>query len=180
MKVQKVLQFCALTLFSSLSLVGCGGGGGGGGSSDEFVGAADTQIEASPSEIDTGDRTQVTIEVSQVHENGIVLKVRYPKGLSYVPGSALLVVDDENLDIGPQKNVTKDNNTYLVFFLTAGQFGEQGEGKVVFQLTGNAAVSDGVIEVDADVNDPLVNDDNEFSPSKPEFGAESSTDIAVI
>lgn len=177
MKVRTSLRLCCAILIPTLVLCGCDSGGGGGG--DTFVGAAELQLNASPSEIDTGDRTEVSIELSNVHENGILLKIRYPKGLSYVPGSALLLVDNQEIDIGPQKNVTKDNVTYLVYFLTAGQFGEEGEGTVVFQLTGNSAITDGLIEADADVNDALVNDDKEFNVNEPEFGTEAQADISV-
>ena len=180
MKVHKHLRFGCAVFLCAMSLVNCGTGGGGGGGDSTFVGAAETQLEVSPSEIDTGDRTQVTVEISNVHENGIVLKIRYPKGLSYVPGSAFLEIDEDDIDIGPQKNVTKDNDTYLVFFLNAGQFGTEGQGNVVFQLTGNSTITDGLVEVDADVNDPLVKDDAEFTVSQPEFGAEGSTEISVI
>jgi hypothetical protein len=175
----------AHSFFSKISLVvsvftlcSCGVGGGGGGGSD-FVGAAETSVEASPSTIDTGDRTEVKIDISDVHPNGIVLKVRIPKGLSYVPSSAFLTLDDDPIDIGPKKNVTKDNYVYLVFFLTQAQFGDDGQGRISFQLVGNSSLEDGKIDVDADVNDPLKNDDTEFNASNPTFEPEASTDIEV-
>lgn len=160
----------------SLLLSGCGGGGGDG---DSFIGAANLSVRTSPSTIDTGDRTQVTIDVSDVHENGILLKVRIPAALAYVPASAFLIVDDNDIDIGPDKNVADNNRRFLVFFLDQNDFDDNGSGKVQFQLVGNDSVSDGEIEVDADVNDPLVNDDNEFDVTSPEFGAEDATDITV-
>ncbi|MBN8550005.1 MAG: hypothetical protein J0M12_11875 [Deltaproteobacteria bacterium] len=180
MKINKILRSLSVLLICATSIIGCGGGGGGGGSGDGFVGAADSSIEVSPSSIDTGDRTQVTISLSSIHDNGIVLKVRYPKGLAYVPSSAFLNVNNKQVDIGPQKNQTKETYTYLVFFLTADQFGTDGEGEVIFELVGNSAVEEGLVEVDADVNDPLTDDGTEFNVNKPEFGTEESADISVI
>lgn len=161
-----------------LSMSSCGGGGGGGG--DEFVGAADVSVQTTPSSIDTGDRTEVRVRVANVHPDGILLKVRYPKGLAYFPNTAVLDVNDQQVDIGPKNNVTKDNSVYLVFFFTQAQFGSDNQGEVVFQLTGNSAISDGAIEVDADVNNPQINDTTEFNVSSPDFGAVAETSIEVL
>lgn len=166
--------FCSLLC---LPLQGCGGGGGGGG--DDFIGAANITLEAKPGKIDTGDRTLVTIQIRDIHPNGILLKVRMPKGLAYVPNTSFLNVGDNQVDVGPDKNVTKDSKTFLVFFLDPSDFNPEDSGELTFQLVGNEAVTEGLIEVDADVNDPLVNDDNEFSANTPEFGAEDSVDIEV-
>lgn len=162
-------------LLSALS--SCGGGGGGGGGS--FIGAANVSVTTSPSRIDTGDRSEVRIEVSDVHENGIFLKVRVPKQVSYVLNSALLELDNQTADIGPQKNATKDSHTFIVFIFTQEQFGTDNRGTVVFQIAGDSAIEDALVEVDADVNDPLVKDDTEFDISSPEFGAESDASIEV-
>lgn len=166
-------------LLSTLVLFACSSCGSGGGGGDDFIGAANLSVRTSPSTIDTGDRTQVTIDVRDVHENGILLKVRIPAGLAYVPSSAFLVLNDDEIDIGPDKNVADNNRRYLVFFLDDSEFDEDGAGVVKFQLVGNDSVADGEIEVDADVNDPLVNDNNEFDIEAPEFGAEDSTGITV-
>lgn len=157
-------------------LSSCGGGGGGG---DSFIGAARVSINVSPSTIDTGDRMEVVVRITDVHPNGILLKFRYPSGLSYVPNSALLLVNDEEVDIGPQKNQTKDNSSYLVYFLSQAQFDEDYRGEVVFQLAGVKSFSEGEVEVDADVNDPLINDDDEFVLDSPEFGAEDAAGVRV-
>ena len=178
MRKSKLLSALMASALCSVLLTGCGGGGGGGGG-DNFIGAANLRVKASPKKIDTGDRTQITIEVSEVNEAGILLKVKFPKGLSYVLSSAFLNVDSNEIDIGPDKNLTKDNDTYLVFFLTKADFGSEAQGSVTFQLVGNSVVSEGQIEVDADVNDPLVDDNTEFNVDTPEFGAEDSTDIEV-
>lgn len=164
---------CALALLSS-----CGGGGGGG---DDFVGAGLVTVRSSPSTIDTGDRMLVTAEVSDLHENGILLKFRYPAGLDYVLDSAELLPQgtDNPSDIGPAVNAQQDGETFLVFFLQRSQFGSEERGTVSFQLEGIDRVQSGEIEVDADVNDPLVDDSAEFDPESPEFGAEDATSVSV-
>ncbi len=166
----------AIISASLLMLSSCGGGGGGG---SDFIGAAEVSVRVSPHKIDTGDRAEVSIDVSTVHPNGIFLKVRIPKALSYVLNSAELEIDGQNIDIGPKKNVTKDAYTYVVFIFSQDDFGSDNRGKVRFQLAGNSAIQDGLVEVDADVNDPLVNDNNEFNVDSPEFGAESDASIEV-
>ena len=47
------------------------------------------------------------------------------------------------------------------------------------QLVGKAAVPEGTIEVDADVDDPGIADTLEFKVSKPEFLAEDQHSITV-
>jgi hypothetical protein len=76
-------------------------------------------------------------------------------------------------------NEQKDNTRYLVFFLDQDLFGDDGRGTLTFQLKGSDKLTEGRIEVDADVNDPLVNDNNEFSVSNPEFGAEDDVTVDV-
>jgi len=155
-----------------LSIAGGGGGGG-------FIGAAIVSINLSPSVIDTGDRTQIETWISEVHENGIILKFRYPAGLTYVRDTAILEANEQQLDIGPAKNVASGNYRYLVFFFTREQFGEDNYGKLTFQLEGKAVVADGKVEVDADVDDPLIDNSVEFDPRNPEFVAEDEAGIKV-
>jgi hypothetical protein len=164
----------------------CGGGGGGGG--EDFVGAATVAIRLQPSTIDSGDRTQVTIDIGDVHENGIALKVRFPDGLRYVPGSAALDVNDDDTKLTPSVNalVEDDNSIYLVFYLSQSLFrrGEaeyRGEmGSLKLQLEGRTVVRDGKVQVDADVDDPQESNETEFTLSNPEFAAEDEASIRVI
>ena len=160
----------------ALTLPACGSGGGGG---DSFIGAATVNVRTSPNRIDTGDRTLVNIDVSDMHEDGILLKVRFPSALAYVPGTAFLEINGNETDISPDKNVADSNRRFLVFFLDRSDIDENQTGKVIFQLVGNNTVSEGNIEVDADVNDSLIADEDEFSASSPEFGEESSASIEV-
>jgi hypothetical protein len=181
--------FLSLSLVSVLTftLAGCGGGGGGGGEGD-FVGAARVSISSSPRQIDSGDRTLVSVRLSDVHENGIAVKIRYPSGLRYVPSSSFLLIGERELDVSPTVNATDDKEdlTYLVFYLSQSQFrrssqrynGEQGV--LTVQLEGRDTVAEGEIEVDPDVDDPAEDNANEFDLTSPEFVSEASSTITVI
>jgi hypothetical protein len=163
----------------------CGGGGGGG---ESFVGAANVQVDTSPSRIDSGDRTQLRIRLSDVHENGIALKIRFPSGLRYVPASSFLMVDEKEIDLSPTINQTVESEdvTYLVFYLTQSQFRRSSqeyngeEGVFTAQLEGRRTVIDGEIEVDPDVDDPDEDNQLEFDVNNPEFVSEGSASIEVI
>lgn len=168
------------------TLLGCGSGGGGG--SDSFVGAATVVVRTAPSEIDSGDRTLTKINVASVHENGIALKVRFPSGLRYVSGSALLLVDNREIDISPTVNSTSrsEDQTYLIFYLQQSLFKRANQayngeaGTVIVQLEGRDSVERGSIDVDADVDDPAEDNASEFDLENPEFISESSASIEVI
>jgi hypothetical protein len=178
----------SLVAFSLVAAVGCGGGGGGGGGADEFVGAARVSVRCSPKNIDSGDRTQVSITLSQVHENGIAVKVRFPVGLKYVPSSSFLKVGERELDASPAVNATSETEemNYVVFYLTQGQFSRTtqeyaGEaGTLLIQLEGRKTVTDGEIEVDPDVDDPAEDNSTEFDITSPEFISEASASISVV
>lgn len=154
----------------------CGGGGG-----DGFVGAANVSVTVNPREIDIADRARVQITVWDVNEDGILLKVRYPKGLEFVPGSADLKAGKVDEDIEPGAVLTDKNYTYAIFFLDQNDFGENGSGTgfVAFELKGVDNVSHGEVQVDADVNDPEIPDSVEFDINDPQFEAQSSDDITV-
>lgn len=168
------------------SLVGCGGGGGD--DSSSFSGAANVSISVTPSELDSGDRALVRVEVNEVHENGILLKLRYSQGLVYVPNSGTVIIDQDETPIKPRFNVVNkdEESVYLVFFLPQKLFRRPGEeysgesGTVEVQLVGKSAIRDGLIEVDADVDDPGIADSQEFNVSKPEFLAEDQQSITVL
>ena len=169
----KLSTFFAILALTAL-LPACGGGGGG----DDFVGAGNVSIRVSPGTIDVGDRLQVTIEVTEVNEDGVILKFQYPRGLSYVPNSAFLIVDGEELDVGPTINQSIDDETFLVFFFSNEIFGDNDRGDLEFQLRGDDE-ADGEIGVDIDVDNPLVGNDIEFQITAPEFQAEDKVTVEV-
>lgn len=167
-----IILLLALSVFSS-----CGGGDD---DDSSFVGAAIVSINTSPRKIDTGDRTQTRVTIQEVHENGILLKVRFPAALSYVLDSAILEVDGDEIDVGPAINSGDENDVYLVFFFSNDTFGEDARGTLTFELEASSGTKKGEIEVDADVDDPLVDNGSEFDTENPEFVAESTTSIEVI
>lgn len=172
----KTYFLAALITGTSLSLVSCGGGGGGSGA----TGAANVQIQAEPRSIDTGDRVKISIRVSEIHENGIALKVRFPAELSFVENSAAINDDDDEFGIVPDVLNTSTDDTYLVFYLQADDFGDNEEGSVLFELQGKKASDDSLIEVDPDVDDPLIDNGIEFTVDEPLFDAEDQTTVDVV
>ena len=171
-----VIAFSVITL-SVITLTGCGGGGGGGG--DSFIGAALLSVSATPSEIDAGDRTRVTVNIAHVHPDGIALKLKFPDGLKYVIESSNLFVNGNKSDTAPAVNASKDGFVYLVYFFTKARFGENNEGELQIELEGVTGISDGEIEVDADVDDPLISNSSEFSIDNPEFQTQDIAQIRV-
>ncbi len=162
----------------AIALSSCGSGGGGGGG-DSFVGAAVVNVRNSPSKIDVGDRTQVKIQISSVHQDGIALKVRFPFGLVYVPSSSFMDINGDEKDMSPTVYREDDSVRYLVYYFTKKQFSDSDAGELVLELEGIEKVEKGKIEVDADVDDPLISNDVEFSLDNPEFGAEDEASITV-
>ena len=186
LKTMKNRFLSLLTLPLTLGfLTACGGGGGGGG---DFAGAATVTLDVQPSQIDTGDRAQVSTQVGDVHSNGIALKFRYPPGLKYVHSSAFLSVQDKDYDISPTVNVAsnEDDAIYLIFYMPQKLFTTSGEeyngqpGTVTFQLVGRSEVDDGLDEVDAVVDDSATDNSVEFDLANPEFVAEDQASISVV
>jgi hypothetical protein len=167
--------------------IGCGTGGGGGGGGD-FVGAATVTISTSPNRIDTGDQTLVSTRISEINDRGIALKFKFPAGLRYVPNSASLDANGDEQDIDPafQATSSRENDNYLVFFLTQSQFQPSGRdyngesGTLTIRLEGTSGVRDGLVEVDPDVDDPDINNSAEFDVNEPEFTAEDAASIEVM
>ena len=137
--------------------------------------------KSKPSIIDTGDRTQINIYTSQVHNNGILLKVRFEKALQFVPNTSYVVVKDQNMKekITPLFNDEDKKYTYLVFFLSPSQFGQDNDGKVVFELKGIKSQKNNTVEVDPDVDDPSIPNDQEFDVKNPEFSPDSVSYVTI-
>lgn len=174
----KIVKFLLLFVIAPFFLSACGHGGDG---DDDFVASAIVTAKSKPSIIDTGDRSQINIYTSQVHANGILLKIRFEKALKYVPDSSFVIVKDENMkeQATPLFNDEDSKYTYLVFFLSRSQFGEDNKGKVVFELKGIKSQKNNVVEVDPDVDDPDISNDKEFNIKKPEFSPDSVAYVTV-
>lgn len=176
-----------LGLATTTILTGCGGGGGSDDSST-FSGAATVSVDLTPSIIDSGDETLVKAWVGDVHPSGIALKFKYPSGLNYVFQSATLTVGEKEVEIKPRTNVLTpdEKSAFLVFYLSQRLFRQDSEeykgspGLVRLRLVGKSLVNNGLVQVDADVDNPDVADSIEFNVSKPEFVASDEASISVV
>lgn len=169
-----------------LPLIGCGGD-----SSSSFGGggAALVAITTDPSKIDIQDRTSVKITLKEVNRSGIVVKIRFSNKLEYAPGTTFLRVSGEDRSLEPDFNIRDGNRRYLVYFLRRSFFGEipdeedlitkSEEGELRLELTGRERVQNSLVEVDVDVDDPLISNDQEFSLENPGFQAEAEASISV-
>jgi hypothetical protein len=171
----KVLRYLlAVTLL--LTIAACGDG-----SSDGVFGAAFVSVKATPSFIDVGDRTFVVVDIDQLDDDGILLKVRFPIGLEYLLNSSFIRVRGEDFARDPDLVFTseRENRNYLVYYLSKQQFDGNDEGTISFDLIGRSLVSRGEIEVDADIDNPNIPNEDEFDPEVTEFNREDSTSIRV-
>jgi hypothetical protein len=174
MKRSVSYRYAAL-LFLGTICASCGGGGGGG----EAPGA-DVGLALSSGRIAVGE--DLLVEVSLVNKNpyGILLKMRYPDMLRYRSGTATMRVRGTTLPVEPAfEQQLQDGRRYLVFFFYRDQFGSDQLGELAFLLRGNAAIEEGLIEVDAAPNDPLLPDRNEFDTERPQFEADDEGWVTV-
>ena len=175
--INDYFQMRLLLALCLVALTSCGGSGSG---SIDFVGAANVRVEATPSTIDTGDRMRVRVRISDTNFNDLIIKIRYPDNLIYVPATATIQYLDDPEDATPNFNLSDDGETYLVFFFDADDFEGLDEATLEFQLRGLSILREGDLEVDADVDDPLINNDREFDISQPEFTPEDSVSIKIL
>jgi hypothetical protein len=121
----------------------------------------------------------VTTHVSNLHPDGILLKFRYPKQLSYVDGTAVLRVNDSKAEITPIDNVVAGSVSYLVFHLTQANIGPDSDGTIAFELKAERGNVDGSIDVDPTIVDTSQPVTSQFNPDNPEFGAKDSAGISI-
>lgn len=166
----KAAVFIVLALFAA----GCGGGGDGGDG-----GPANVDISAFPEKLDAGDLTNVKITISDVNEDGIMLKIRTPLGLDYVNDTGYLKVDDVLINLDPDFYQADSKFNYLVYFLPRNYFGESNYGELTVQYQGSGAIPAGTIDVDADLDNPAVSHGKQFTVSAPNFTAVDKQKIVV-
>ena len=169
--------FCLTYFFILITSSSCGGGGGG----NSYIGAAIVNVDTQPTKIDPGNRTFVKIGISDIHPNGILLKIRFPVGLKYATQTASLNVDGKKSVVNPIYNLkSSDEFIYLVFVFSQEIFGKSNLGTLNLQLEGVSEIKDGKIEVDPDVDDPTIPNNMEFTVANPTFSSEAETKIKVI
>ncbi len=170
------LNLTAFILALSLALCSCGGGGTGG---SKGGGAAKLKLQVDPRIIDTGDIMGVNVKISEISPSGIALKIRYPIGLVYVADSSFIEVGGNIYDIGPDFEEADSTHVYLVFFLSRDDLVGRDEGIVGLTLVGEAAIEDGLLEIDADLDDQLIDNDVEFDIQNPAFTAQRKAGVKV-
>jgi hypothetical protein len=174
MKTLKFIISCVFVI-QSVFFAACGGGGGGG-----FEGAARVQLDVNKHSIDSGERTTVTTKLNDVDPLGIMLKFKYPAGINYVTGTALLKVNDVVTAIAPTHNVLNESDNYLVFFISQSSLGSKARGDLIFELVGYETIENGEIAVDADLDDPNIANTVEFDAGDPNFTEEDVVTIEVV
>ena len=151
-------------------LISCGGGGGGGGSDTNFTG--DLSLDVERDSLDSGDLTQVKIDVRDLNENGAILKIRSSTSLRYVRNTAVLFPDrDEELRVSPSTDQATENERYVVFFLSPEDAIGRDYIQLEFTMKATRGDDDAFIELDLDNNDANIPDSKEFSITSPRFSA---------
>jgi len=172
---KKLIIFSTL-FFSVFFIISCGGDNS---NDNKFIGAAIVSVETSPKKFDTGDRTKVKVQISDLHPNGISLKINIPSNLEYVNGTGVIKIKDQSFPLSPQSIVNSNQGLFLVFYMNNSIF-DNHTGELFFELEAINPLEYGLIAVDADVDDPAIDNSVEFSSLNPEFIAEDSVEIEVI
>lgn len=161
------------------TILSCGLGGSGGGSSDPLV-AAFVSVDAYPREIDSGDRIRVTAYMSDIKEDGVLLKFHYSDKLIFINNSALLKVGKDQAKVNPAFNESLNSReTYLVFDLPHSAFGEKTNAELEVVVEGQGKLTNSDIEIEADFNDPNLTADEKFTILRPEFNKDDSVEVTV-
>ncbi|MCB0319564.1 MAG: hypothetical protein KDD60_01480 [Bdellovibrionales bacterium] len=168
----------ALVCFAFSSLPACGGGGGG---DDGFAGSGRIGVSVEPGNIDVGDRTRVRVDIFDVNEDGIIIKVLVPDALEYVEETGVLEVDGDDTELEPDVLAPgDDDDQYIVFFLSEDLFNSDGHGVLEFEMQAMNSINNGEISVDIDVDNPAIKNPGEFDPSNPQFQEEDSASIQIV
>ncbi len=172
--------FCCLLLV--VSLASCGLGGGGGGSEPEInIKGAEVSIDADPRTIGIGDRINVSVKISEVDQNGVIVKIRYDKNLRLVAESAYLTINgDETVAADPfEDSVGTDELRYAGYYFSRDSFDDDRSGELSFQLRAQTGPAEGDLEVDSDIRNPDKDPDDQFSARRSFFSAEDSISFEI-
>ncbi len=157
---------------------GIGGGGGGGGSDDNEAG--DVWLDLERDEIDSGDLTNVSVDVANINPKGAILKFRFSRSLKYVKNSGIMFPDrEEERRVSPSDEVGTEYERYVVFFLYPDQAIGGDFVSLKFTLKAVTGDEEGFIEVDLDNNDPNVADGREFQADMARFTAKHQRSIYI-
>jgi hypothetical protein len=178
-----LLKSMAVLILASVwvSLTGCGGGGGGSDESENDQGPATVKLAVDPKKFDSGDHTEVIVTLRSFKETAVALKVRFPVALSYVQESGIIIVDDVAEERKPNVKKADTEFGYAVFYISTTKLGIDLDDtvEIVFELVGNESVEAGKIEIDVDIDDPKVENNEEFVVATPKFDPQAEADIVV-
>jgi hypothetical protein len=145
----------------------------------EITNPVQAKVRAEPDAIDSGDRMDVEVEISDITVDRFAIKIRFPTGLSYVGDTSFYELNNTLVDTGPTTNVSDSSYNYLVYYTTRSNFGSQEKGSLWIVLEGVSDVSDGYVEVDIDIDNPDTSNSTEFDVSAPKFDAQSDARVQV-
>ncbi|MDD2943670.1 MAG: hypothetical protein PHC51_11980 [bacterium] len=163
------IVLASLFLFSS-----CGGGG-----LHPDAGPAVPKVHLSKEHIDSGDVTEVKIDIGDISSEEFIVKVRYPLGLSYVYDTSFFEINRKTYDTGPDHNLADSSYNYLVYFLNGNDIRYSGSLELNFELRGVSEVAAGFVEVDIDLDDLEVSNLSEFTIADPRFTMVADAKIRV-
>lgn len=170
------------SLVCSLAMcVACGGiGGGGGGGGSDTNDPGELALTVDRSHIDSGDIVRIRLDVFDINENGVVLKLKFTKALSFMRGSAFFYKDeDKERAVTPNFDTSDADARYLVFIFSRRSAYGRSHISLDLDLKAIAGDPEGYIEVDLDNNDPIVPDSQEFSANNPRFSAQERSDMRI-
>ena len=174
------LNILLLGLVTMVVACGFGGGGGGGSDSDEVnVIPAQVGLNVSPRRLDTGDKTKITVFLTNLNEGGVQLKIRVPTNLDYVRSSSRIKINGEYESLDPNVVTSSTDKTYIVYFLSGNLLGDDNYGELELVLLGSGGVSSGTVELDADLDRPSLPTSERFAVASPQFEATESVGITV-
>jgi hypothetical protein len=137
-------------------------------------------LEVEKNYMDSGDLTNVRVEVFDINPNGVILKLRYPKVLRYVKDSAVFYKgEDKERLVMPNTEAKDENDRYLVFFFSRRSANGDSYISVDFKLKALAADLEAFVEADLDNNDPTIFDRDEFEIATPRFSAQQRWEVDI-
>ena len=175
-------------LFSLLcacgGLPGLGGGGSGGTPEEELddpLQAANVSISADPGSLGLGDRSLVSVAISEVNTTGVILKIRYTGTLRYVERSAAINLSESSTAVEPFSGPNGARTTYMAFYFPRSSFDADRSGRLTFQLRAMSTETTNttMVEVDTDVHDPRKRVSEEYNSEKPLFSAEDHVSLTI-
>jgi hypothetical protein len=138
-------------------------------------------MSVEPNTIGVGDRLGVTIFISRVNPDGVVVVLRYTtRSLHFVSGTSFFSSDGDRIAIAPTFGPgSKPEFTFVTFYLPASAFGESRTGEIRLELLGERQDDKARVELDQFKHNTLIPPEREFSLSDPNFSADDAEDVRI-